>query len=195
MSAFDFFFSFYGLVLGLSVTIMAAGAARAFKHRRSVRVGWKTPLLAAFAALDIATFWDAAWSHFRETSYSYGLLVGGLVIAVVYFIAANLIFPEPEDEARSLDDHFWAHKQAVLLLLVLANLLMVCALFWRMAGASAIDAKLVGVYVGNLILYLALVLPAAFTRRAWLIALTLGLHIAIYLAIAVLSILQAPYKG
>ncbi len=60
MSAFEFFFSFYGLVLGLSVAVIATGVARAFKHRKTVRVGWKTPMLAAFVALDIATFWDAA---------------------------------------------------------------------------------------------------------------------------------------
>lgn len=185
MNAFEFFFSFYGLVLGLSVTVIATGAARAFKHRKSIRIGWKTPLLATFAALDIATFWDAAWSNFRESPYSYGLLVGGLVIAVVYFIAASLIFPEPEDEVRSLDDHFWANKRAVLLLLVLANLLMISALFWRLLSSSAPNMQIVAIYAMNLGLYLLLVLPAAFSRRAWLVALTLGLHIVIYLFIAV----------
>ena len=55
MTPFEFFFSFYGLVLGLSLTVMATGAARAFKHHKSVRVGWLTPLLATFVALDIST--------------------------------------------------------------------------------------------------------------------------------------------
>ena len=97
MSAFEFFFSFYGLLLGLSVAVIATGAARAFKHRKTVRVGWLTTLLATFVALDIATFWDAAWNNFRHLSFSYGLIVAGLVIATVYFIAASLLFPEPED--------------------------------------------------------------------------------------------------
>ena len=81
MSAFDFFFSFYGLILGLSVVSLAMGASRAFKHRRKVPVGWKTPLLAGFAALDIATFWDAAWTNFQHLPFSYGLLVAGLLVA------------------------------------------------------------------------------------------------------------------
>jgi len=38
MSPFEFFFSFYGLILGLSVAVMATGAARAFKHRKAVDV-------------------------------------------------------------------------------------------------------------------------------------------------------------
>ncbi|HEX8470538.1 MAG TPA: hypothetical protein VF633_05450, partial [Brevundimonas sp.] len=66
MSAFEFFFSFYGLVLGLSVAALATGAARAVKHRKTVRIGWLTTMLAVFVALDIATFWDAAWVNFRE---------------------------------------------------------------------------------------------------------------------------------
>lgn len=57
MSAFEFFFSFYGLVLGLSVAVIATGVARAFKHRKTVKIGWKTPMLALFVAFDIATFW------------------------------------------------------------------------------------------------------------------------------------------
>lgn len=34
MSAFEFFFSFYGLVLGLSVTVIATGIARASSTAR-----------------------------------------------------------------------------------------------------------------------------------------------------------------
>lgn len=186
MSAFEFFFSFYGLLLGLSVAVIATGAARAFKHRKTVRVGWMTTLLAVFVALDIATFWDQAWINFRHLPYSYGLLVAGLVIAVVYFIAASLIFPDESDQPQSLDDHFRANKRAVLLLLVLANLL---------AGASSFlinldrdnGIELIQIYAFNIGLYLVLVLPAAFTNRRWLIAATLGLHVAIYIYFAVIT--------
>ena len=190
MSAFDFFFSFYGLILGLSVVSLAMGAARAFKHRRTVAVGWKTPLLATFAALDIATFWDAAWTNFQHLPFSYGLLVAGLLVAGVYFIAANLVFPEPEDEARSLDDHFWANRRAVLLLLVLANVLMMAAVAWANMARDGAGALMMA-YGLNMVLYLVLVLPAALSRRAWVIGLTLGLHVALYLVIAVGSAIQA----
>lgn len=186
MTAFDFSFSFYGIILGLSVAAIAVGAARAFKHRKTVPVGWKTPLLATFAALDIATFWDAAWNNFRHLNFSYGLLVVGLVMSGVYFVAANLIFPESEDEVESLDAHFWANRRAVLLLLVLANLLMVGAAGWANMAREG-GGALMGVYAITLGLYLVLVLPAAFSRRGWVIGGALGLHIAIYLLIAVVS--------
>jgi len=189
MSAFEFFFSFYGLVLGLSVAVIATGAARAFKHRKTVKVGWKTPMLAAFVALDIATFWDAAWTNFSTAPYSYGLLIAGLVVATVYFVATSLIFPEPDDAVQDLDAHFWANKRAILLLLILANLMMLLGAVWvNMAKGGGLQVAIS--YGFNLIIYLVLVIPAALTRRAWLFALTVGLHIALYLFLAGLSILN-----
>jgi len=189
MSAFEFFFSFYGLVLGLSVAVIATGAARAFKHRRTVKVGWKTPMLAAFVALDIATFWDAAWTNFSTAPYSYGLLIAGLVVATVYFVATSLIFPESDDAVQDLDAHFWANKRAILLLLILANLMMLLGAVWvNMAKGGGLQVAIS--YGFNLIIYLVLVIPAALTRRAWLFALTVGLHIALYLFLAGLSILN-----
>lgn len=188
MSAFEFFFSFYGLVLGLSVAVLATGAARAFKHRKAVRVGWLTPLLALFVALDIATFWDAAWVNFRELPFSYGLLVGGLIVAVVYFIAASLVFPEAEDQAGSLDEHFWANKRTVLLLLIGANLLGVSAQF--AANLTRENGMiLIITYAANMAIYLVLVGLAAWTKRRWLFAVALGLHTALYLYIAVHTVL------
>lgn len=189
MSAFEFFFSFYGLVLGLSVAVIATGVARAFKHRKTVPVGWKTPMLAAFVALDIATFWDAAWTNFSTAPYSYGLLIAGLVVATVYFVATSLIFPEPDDTVQNLDIHFWANKRAIMLLLVLANLMMLIGAVWMsMARGGGLEVAVS--YSFNLVIYLVLVIPAALTRRAWLFALTVGLHIALYLFLAGLSIVN-----
>lgn len=183
MSAFEFFFGFYGLVLGLSVAVLATGAARAFKHRKTVSIGWLTPLLAVFVALDIATFWDAAWTNFRELPFSYGLLVGGLIVAVIYFIAASLVFPEAEDDAASLDDHFWTQRRTVLVLLILANLLGVSAQFAANLTREN-GAQLIVAYAVNLAIYLVLVGAAAWTKRRWIIAVALGLHVALYLFIA-----------
>ena len=56
MSALEFVFSFYGLRLGLSVAAIATGVATVIQHRRRVQIGWLTPTLAKFLALDIASF-------------------------------------------------------------------------------------------------------------------------------------------
>ena len=91
MSAFEFYFSFYGLALGLSVAVVATGLATAIQHRKAIRIGWLTPLLALFVGLDIATFWDAAWHTFRDAPFSYGMLVIGLAIAILQLISGNVI--------------------------------------------------------------------------------------------------------
>jgi hypothetical protein len=192
VSAFEFFFSFYGLLLGLSVAVIATGVATAIQHRRKIRIGYLTPMLALFVGLDIVSFWDSAWTNFRHLPFSYGLLVGGLAIALVYFIAASLVFPHDLEDGQSLDDHFWANKQVVLLLTGAANLLMVLAI-----GAANIgrpDGSVVlATYAATMALYLALVVPAAFAKRPRLFVGLIGLHIAIYLIIAAGSVL-APHS-
>ena len=96
-----------------------------------------TPLLAVFVALDIASFWDQAWTNFQHLPFSYGLLVAGLVIAVTYFVAASMVFPLKLEDVGSLDDHFWANRKIVLLLLIVANVMGVAA---SLAATSAARA-------------------------------------------------------
>ena len=186
MSAFEFFFSFYGLLLGLSVAVIATGLATAIQHRRAIRIGWLTPMLALFVGLDIANFWDSAWTNFRDLPFSYGMLVAGLAIALVYFVAASLVFPHQAENGMSLDDHFWANKTVVLLLTVAANFLLILAAVGANLGKPGGNIVIIG-YVVTLVLYVTLVVPAAFARKPKLFALLIGLHIVIYLVIAAAS--------
>jgi hypothetical protein len=172
-------------VLGLSVAVIATGLATAIQHRRKIRIGWLTPLLALFVGLDIATFWSAAWSTFRDTPFSYGMLVIGLAIALVYFIAASLVFPHEISDGMALDDHFWANKKVVLLLTTAANVMMLLASISQILDWPDLGVILLG-YATVLVLYLALIVPAALTRsKRWFGGL-IGLHVVIYLAIACL---------
>lgn len=185
MGAFEFFFSFYGMVLGLSVAVIATGLATAIQHRKSIRIGWLTLLLAVFVALDIATFWDAAWHNFRDAPYSYGMLVIGLTIALIYFIAAALVFPHQINDGMDLDDHFWANKKLILLLTTTANLVMLAVALMQLRDKPHATVLAIN-YAIALALYLGLVLPAAFTRsRRWFASL-IGAHVAIYVILACL---------
>lgn len=186
MSSFEFFFSFYGLLLGLSVAAIATGMAIAIQNRARARIGWLTPLLALFVMLDIASFWDAAWSTFRNSPFTYGLLIAGLIIALIYFVAASLVFPYEVRDGVSLDDHFWANKRLVLLLTTTASLVMlsVSAPFW-LAQPGA-HGKMVSMAL-NMLLYAALIVPAALTRRRWVFAVLVGAHTLIYLVLAAIT--------
>ncbi len=127
MSAFEFFFSFYGLLLGLSVAVLVGGFANVLHERQRIRFGWLTPLLAVFVAVDIATFWSQAWVIFRGAPFSLALLIVGLAISAVFYVAASITFPRvsPEgDERLNLNDHFWAHRRMIFSCVMIANLIV-----------------------------------------------------------------------
>ncbi len=146
MSAFEFFFSFYGLLLGLSVAELVGGFARVLHERERVRFGWLTPLLATFVALDVATFWNQAWVIFRGAPFSHALLIAGLIIAAVFYTAASVTFPrvsaEGVQDRLDLDEHFWRHRRLVFGCIMTANLivgLMFLALMSVNAGFAALS--------------------------------------------------------
>ena len=137
MSAFEFFFSFYGLLLGLSVAELVGGFARVLHERHRVRFGWLTPLLALFVAIDLVTFWNQAWVFFRGAPFNPALLLVGLIIAATFYIAASVTFPRVSAEGVEtkidLDDHFWAHRRLVFGCVLAAN-----AIVWLLLVALAL---------------------------------------------------------
>jgi hypothetical protein len=129
MSPFEFFFSFYGLLLGFSVAELVGGFARVVHERRAVQLGRLTPLLAIFVAVDISTFWNQAWVIFRDAPFSYALLILGLLVASIFYVAATLVFPRELKAGDVLDQHFWQHKRLILLCVLFANLTMAAVYF------------------------------------------------------------------
>jgi len=145
MSAFEFFFSFYGLLLGLSVAELVGGFARVLHERQRVRFGWLTPLLAVFVAMDVATFWSQAWTIFQGAPFNLSLLFVGLVVAATFYVAASVTFPRVTAEGVSdridLDQHFWAHRRLVFTCVLTANLI-VAGLFTTLMSVNAGFAEL-----------------------------------------------------
>ena len=145
MSAFEFFFSFYGLLLGLSVAELVGGFARVLHERQRVRFGWLTPLLAVFVAMDVATFWSQAWTIFQGAPFNLSLLFVGLVVAATFYVAASVTFPRVTAEGVSdridLDQHFWAHRRLVFTCVLTANLI-VAGLFTTLMSVNAAFAEL-----------------------------------------------------
>lgn len=123
MKGFEFFFTLYGLILGLAVTEVLAGFARVAKQRHKVRLGYITPMLGLLTLVDLTSFWRGAWLRLRGVEVTLPLLLTGLAIAGVYFMAASLIFPDDFEEWPSLDDFFDRHKGWVIGGVLIANLL------------------------------------------------------------------------
>lgn len=135
MSAFEFFFSFYGLLLGLSVAELVGAFARLLHERERVRFGWLTPLTAVFVAIDLVTFWNQAWRFFQGAPFNPALLLLGLIVAATFYVAASVTFPRSSAEgaeAIDLDRHFWAHRRVVFGCVLAAN-----AVVWIVLGLLA----------------------------------------------------------
>src|SRR5438045_635272 len=76
--AFDFVFSLFGLLLGLSLAEVLGGLARTLKQRKVVRLGWLTPLLGLLVMVDLASSWALAWSLRDSIPANFLTLVIGL---------------------------------------------------------------------------------------------------------------------
>ncbi|MGV3578484.1 hypothetical protein [Brevundimonas sp.] len=128
MSAFEFFFILYGLVLGLSVVEVVSGFARLAHDRRGVKVGWLTPLLAILMLLDLASFWVSAYGRLQDYELTYSVLVIALTISALYYVAARawlpLMFVIPAVAVMVVKD-----KRILLALLVL----MILPYGWNVA--------------------------------------------------------------
>jgi hypothetical protein len=121
MTDFEFFFSFFGLLLGLTVAEVAVKLADALGSRHRVSLGILTPALALFFLCDITSFWLWAWSARDLISISWPTVYGALAVAVSYFLAAALVFPRTGGDWTSLDDYYWKHKRLVIGGVMFAN--------------------------------------------------------------------------
>jgi hypothetical protein len=169
MSAFEFLFSFYGLLLGLALTEVIAGFSRALNERGRRPIGWLTPLLAVVLTLDLMTFWASAWTDLRDVQFTARLLLFAGAAPMIYFFAAKQVFPDAGSDAPSLDDHFFAHRRWVIGGVVASNIIS----YLPVLTEPGMVARLLGNFI-----YMAPLALAAVTRRRWLIGLILATETA-----------------
>jgi hypothetical protein len=124
MSSFEFFFTLYGLVLGLSVVEVVSGFTRLVYDARSVRVGWLTPLLAIVILTDLCGFWMNAYLIFQDKPLNYLTTVIALAASSLYYVAAAGVFPKDFVAEPDLDAVFLRHRRLTLPCLAVAGLVM-----------------------------------------------------------------------
>ncbi len=106
MSVFEFVFSLFGLLVGLSMAEVLGGFGKAVKARGAVRIGWLTPLLGLLLMLDLTSYWYTAWGM-RETIPGNSLTLFGLLLFTsLYYLAATLVFPDPPESQPDFDMHY-----------------------------------------------------------------------------------------
>ena len=113
MSDFEYFFTFFGLLLGLTMTEVASKFADAIENRAKRPMGLLTPLLACFVLLDVASLWLWIWSGRSSITIRWDTVFAALAIAITYYLCAALVFPR-HSTVRTLDEHYWEYKRYIL---------------------------------------------------------------------------------
>jgi hypothetical protein len=131
MDAFSFVFSLFGLLMGLALAEAISGFGRALELRHKIRIGWLTPLLALLITFDITSLWLIAWQSRSAIPISFISLAAGLVIFGIYYLIAQLVFPEDIEHWPDLDAYYFQHRKWLMGGMYTCNVL-------AMAGEQAI---------------------------------------------------------
>lgn len=122
MSPFEFFFSFYGLLMGLAVANAAGGFGAMWRDRHDMRVGWCVPLLSAQIVFSAVAVWLAAWGGADEQVVDQVALLGALGITLPYVFISVAMFPRDASVGKSLDTHYLSHSQSLIGALIVTRL-------------------------------------------------------------------------
>jgi hypothetical protein len=192
LDAFNFAFSLFAIVLGMSLVEVLSGFARALRRRRVVHLGWLIPLLAIFVMLDLASFWEWLWSGRRLINPGYGVLTIGLLVSGLYYLAASIVFPSEFGEGRQemheadFDEHYVQHRRQVLGAIMACSLITTAPIFvihfHQVPQRTWIEAA---IYYGALV-------TAMVSARKWLNIGALCVLIATFGFAAVMSFIQPP---
>lgn len=149
MSGFEFFFSFYGLLLGLAMAELLSGSAGVVRAGRTRSIGWGTGLLALEVATEIVVVWLSAWHYWRGVEPSLRTMAVPFVSGAAYYTATCLVFPREPAELAALDDHFLRQKRHVATCLLIPFLLGLMGEFGslRRAWEAGAYAYIFGYYL------------------------------------------------
>ena len=123
MDRFGFFFSFYGLILGLAITELLSGLGGMVRAHALKKLEAQTALLALLVFVAICTTWIDAWDELKSVDLVIADLWAPLLLATCYYLAADVVFPREREQYAHLRTYFAARKRFVIGLVWVAVLL------------------------------------------------------------------------
>ena len=114
MTEFEFLFSVFGLLIGLTLVEIAVKFADAIDAHHRRPIGILTPLLAVFVLIDVTGYWLFSWSLRDLLHVRWRTVFVALTFAMTYYLSASLIFPRSERNWKNLDEHYWTRKRLVI---------------------------------------------------------------------------------
>ena len=131
MSDFEYLFALFGLLFGLIVAELALRFADAIDLHRIRPMGVLTPALAVLVLTDMTSYWLFLWGFRASVHVSFTTVFSGIVLAMVYFVAASLVFPRNGAEYAHLDDHYLRRKRMVVGGILFVNIIVLSAMLSR----------------------------------------------------------------
>jgi hypothetical protein len=122
MDRFSFFFSFYGLILGLAVAELLSGFAGMVRAHALKKLEAQTALTGLLTLTAIVATWVDAFSMERSLTLDFRDLWAPIVLAIIYYLAAAVIFPRDVRQYAHLRAYFAARRTFVIGLLFAAEL-------------------------------------------------------------------------
>jgi MFS family permease len=162
MNDFEFLAGFFGVLLGLIIAQVAGKLAEAIDEHRERPVGLLTSLLAAFVLCDVTGFWLWIWSARTVITVSWPSVFLSTALAIIYYLAAALMFPRVAARWASYDEHYWARKRLVLGGILVVNMLTLAGQLARRLPELN-DLWFYPYQLGYFLPLIALL----FTRRRW----------------------------
>lgn len=128
MTQFEFFMTFYSLLLGLAVAELLLGFGGLLRARSQPRWGLLTPLLGIILFIHIMSSFSDAWVKLQGVNIDLVSFGPPALIGVAYFVGAILCVPRDIEDWPSLDEYFHARKRFTLGALLSADLLTIVCL-------------------------------------------------------------------
>ena len=89
MTEFEFLFSVFGLLIGLTLVEVAVKFADAIDAHRRRPIGILTPLLAIFVLIDVTSYWLFSWSLRDLLHVRWRTVFVALTFALPYYLSAS----------------------------------------------------------------------------------------------------------
>lgn len=168
MDQFEFFFAFFGLLLGLALAELLNGYAAILREKVRPAWGYVTPLLGVLIVIEIAATFVDAWLKLKTVDIDLvGFALPGL-IGIAYYVAAVMAVPRHAEDWATLDDYFYARRYWIVGLLIGANLGHVALELPAMAPMFQAEKPVLFRYlVANFVLFGAY-LTLLVAKRRWL---------------------------
>lgn len=131
MSDFEFLFALFGLLFGLIIAELSVKFADAIDAHSERPMGILTPALAFLLLTDVTSFWLYIWAGRHVLMVNWHTVFAGVLLAILYFVAASLVFPRSRGRVANLDEHYWARKRLVIGVMLFVDLTIIFGMLTR----------------------------------------------------------------